>query len=150
MEKSPPHGRSREDVFRELELILEAKKNINSVILTLYSVFYSLEGFLLYGFFVIDAMAARESIAFFGALCLIGLFVVTIRTQGTNTRCDRRAQELEKANGIRVILNYDNSEEQRNPRFLFRATMHGTLKAIDVVLVAMWVILAALAAAHIV
>ncbi len=150
MEKSTPLERSREDVFRELELILEAKKNINSVILTLYSVFYSLEGFLLYGFFVIDAIAARQSIAFFGALCLIGLFVVTIRTQGTNTRCDLRAQELEKANEIRVILNYDNSQGQGSPRFLFRATMHGTLKAIDAVLIGMWIVLAAFAAARLV
>ncbi len=148
MDKPGAPERSREDVFRELGLILEAKKNINAIILTLYSVFYSLEGFLLYGFFVIDGTAARGSIAFFGALCLMGLFVVTMRTQGTNTRCDHRARELEEAHGIRVILNYDNSEEQRSPRFLFRATMHGTLKAIDVVLVVLWVILAALAAAH--
>ncbi len=138
--------RPREDVFRELELILEAKKNINSIITTMYSVFYSLEGLLLYSFYVIGTVPARVSVAFFGALCLVGLLLVTLRTKGTNDRCDRRAKELEEPHGIRVILNYDNSSEHRRPRFIFRATMHGTLMAVDALLFSMWIVLAVLAA----
>src|SRR3989442_14158818 len=142
--------RSREDVFRELELILEAKKNINSIIVAMYSVFFSLEGFLLYGFYVIGTVAARVSIAFFGAICLLGLLLVTLRTKGTNDRCDRRAKELEEHLGIRVILNYDNSGERGRPGFIFRATMHATLLMVDVLLFFMWIALAALAAVHLV
>ena len=39
---------SREEVLKEVELILEAKKNINSILTTMCSVFYSLAAFLVY------------------------------------------------------------------------------------------------------
>ncbi len=142
--------RSREDIFREIELILEAKKNINAIVVAMYSVFYSLEGFLLYGFYVLGTVAARISIAFFGAICLVGLLLVTLRTKGTNERCDLRAKELEEPHGIRVILNYDNSGERGRPRFIFRATMHATLMVVDALLFFMWIVLAVLAAEHLV
>src|SRR5713226_7943671 len=86
LEPSGKQDRSREDIFRELELILDAKKNINSIVVAMYSVFYSLEGFLLYGFYALGSVAARVSIAFFGAICLLGLVLVTLRTKGTNNR----------------------------------------------------------------
>lgn len=139
--------RSREERLKELELILEAKKNINSIVTTMYSIFFSLEGFLLYGFFVLGATSARVSIAFFGASCLVGLALVTLRTKGTNDRCDARGRELEPELGAKVLLNYDNTSDTRYPTWLYRATMHGTLMAIDAVLVLMWIGLAGLSIA---
>jgi len=137
--------RTRKDVFRELELILEAKKNINGIITAMYSVFLALEGFLLYGFFVLSTESARVSIAIFGAVALLGLAVVTVRTQGTNDRCDNRAHRLETVLGVQVMLNYRNVEASGWPKFLFRARMHDTLFWVDIALVAFWVVLAILA-----
>jgi hypothetical protein len=80
----------------------------------------------------------------------VGLLLVTLRTKGTNDRCDRRAKELEGPLGVRVILNYDNSGERGRPRFIFRVTMHATLMIVDALLIFMWIALAALAAVHLV
>lgn len=146
----PNPARTRDDVLKELELILEAKKNINSIITTLYAVFYSLEGFLLYGFYVLTQIPARASLGFFRALCLGGLLLVTLRTQGTNHQCDLRGAELESKFDLKVFGNYDNSSEIRWPNFLFRATMHGTLMVVDAGFIVMWIVLVSLAFAGVI
>lgn len=140
--------RSREDRFKELELILEAKKNINSLVGTMYSVFFSLEGFLVYAYFIVNSIGARVSIAVFGAIVLVGLAMVTRRFQGTNDRCDNRARELETSLNVRVVRNYfPNAADTRPASRLAEPRMHATLAAVDWVLVGMWAVLAMLSIA---
>lgn len=143
----PGAEHTRRDRFRELELILEAKKNINSLVGTMYSVFFSLEGFLVYAFFTLHDIDARVSIAMFGSVVLVGLAIVTGRFQGTNDRCDARARELETALGVKVVLNYFPPEDSKKTNSLLgEPRMHATLAAVDWVLVAMWIVLATLSA----
>jgi len=141
---------TREDALKELELILSAKQNINSITVTMYSIFFSLEGFLVFGFFQLTSLAGRLAIAAFGVLCLLALLLVTIRAHGTNDRCDKHAIELEKRWGFRVLSNYDNTEQEGWPRFAYRATMHGTLTRVDQLLIGGWIVMGVLAALQVV
>jgi hypothetical protein len=147
MTESKEADRNREDIFRELTLLLEAKKNINSILTTMYSVFFSVSAFLIYAFYTLTSMAGRITVSLTGAAIMFGLMLVTIRAEGTNRRCDVRAQRLEKAHDLEILSTYDNTAESGR---LNRITMHGTLTALDVLLGVFWIILAVLVIAHVV
>lgn len=143
---SPPtFDRTREDIFKELELVLEAKKNINTILTTMYSVFFSVAAFLVYAFYTLESFAGRITVSFFGFALMLGLMAVTRRARGTNSRCDDRARELEKTNGLKVIWAYDVENEAG---FFGKLTMHSTLMVVDALFAILWVTLAILLLAH--
>jgi hypothetical protein len=133
--------RTRKEVIKEIELVLEAKKNVNTILTTMYSVFFAIEGGLVLAFYLAPSNPGKLGIASFGWLTMLCLLLVTLRARATNTNCDSRAVQLEKSLGMRIISNYV-PEDGKPVAGLIR--IHNTLAVFDVLVLALWPVLVAI------
>jgi len=128
-------ARLRREVVKEIELVLEAKKNSNAILTTMYSVFFAIEGGLVLSFYLVNSLTAAVGIAVFGELTILCLALVTVRSRATNNNCDQRAVALERAMGMRVVSNYV-PEPGKPLSGLVR--VHATLLIFDLVVLGLW------------
>ena len=63
----------RKEMRKELKLILEAKKNINNIFLTVMTIFYALNGILISIAVSNQSSQGVEMIAYFGIISMIML-----------------------------------------------------------------------------
>lgn len=122
----------RKEAFKELGLLMSAKANINGILLSTYSIIFVVQAGLFYGVSITTIPPVRVALALLGIVALTALLSITHRSQATNSRCDSRAAEIETRLGIRVIRNYQ-------PTSRWEFSLHSTFKAVDVVLIVLWI-----------
>ena len=93
---------NREEMIKELELVLEAKKNINNLLLTITSIFYALNGVLLSFTITTDSKPHVLFIPLFGIISMILFSFIVGRMRSTNDNCDNRAWHIEEILGFEV------------------------------------------------
>lgn len=131
---------SREESIKELELILEAKKNINNLLLTIMSIFYALNGALLTITITTTDKPRLIFIPLFGIISMFLFSLIVGRMWSTNDNCDNRAWEIEEKLGFKVIKNY-KTECSYKPSWLFKTKMHKTIMVFNLIIILIWIIL---------
>ena len=131
----------REELIKELELILEAKKNINNLLLTIMSIFYALNGALLTITIATPTKPGLLFIPIFGIISMILFSLIVGRMRSTNDNCDNRAWDIEDKIGFKVIKNYKTTECPYKPSWLYRTKMHSTIMYFNLIIIVVWLIL---------
>ena len=128
----------RKEMRKELELILEAKKNINNIFLTVMTIFYALNGVLISIAVSNQSSQGVEMIAYFGIISMVLFIFITGRMRSTNTKCDRRAKVIEDKLGFEVIKNYSNKNCPHWPRFLYTIPLHVSVMFFNFIIILIW------------
>lgn len=131
----------KKDKIKELELVLEAKRNINNLLLTIMTVFYALNGILLSITVSNQSLTRIEMIPIFGIISMIFFSLITGRMRSTNTNCDKRAEFIENKLNFEVIKNYSIEKCPHKPRFLYAIPMHRTIMLFNTVIIFIWIII---------
>lgn len=130
----------RWEIIKELELILEAKKNINNIFLTVMTVFYALNGVLISIAISNQSSQGVEMIAYFGIISMVLFIFITGRMRSTNTKCDRRAKIIEDELGFEVIKNYSTDNCPHRPRFIHNKPLHLIVIFFNVIIIITWLL----------
>jgi len=130
----------RGEMIKELELILEAKKNINNIFLTVTTVFYALNGVLISITVTNQTHKGIEMIAFFGIISMTLFILITGRMRSTNTKCDRRAEYIEEKLGFEVIKNYSTKNCPHKPKWLYTIPLHIAVMIFNFIIIFIWII----------
>lgn len=132
------HKIDRKEMRKELELILEAKKNINNIFLTVMTVFYALNGVLISIAVSNQSSQGVEMIAYFGIISMVLFIFITGRMRSTNTKCDRRANVIEDELGFEVIKNYSTKNCPHRLKFLHTIPLHVTVIIFNFIIIIIW------------
>jgi len=130
---------NRIELREELGLILEAKKNINNIFLTVMTVFYALNGVLISIAASNQLSKGIEIIAYFGIISMVLFIFITGRMRSTNTKCDRRAEYLENKLNYQVIQNYSPTNCPHWPKFLHTIPLHVTVMFFNFIIIGIWI-----------
>lgn len=130
----------RKEMRKELELILEAKKNINNIFLTIMTIFYALNGVLISIAVSNQSSQGVEMIAYFGITSMILFIFITGRMRSTNTKCDRRANVIEDKLGFEVIKNYSTKNCPHWPKFIHSIPLHVTVMIFNFIIIIIWLL----------
>ena len=136
MEKE--NKKTRDEFIKELELVLEAKKNINNLLLTTMSIFYALNGGLLTIAITSNVKPSLFFIPVFGMISMILFSFIVGRMRCTNDNCDERAWVIEKELGFEVITNYKTDKCSYHPRWLYNKKMHSTIMLFNLIIIFVW------------
>lgn len=125
-------------MIKELELILEAKKNINNIFLTVMTVFYALNGVLISLTVQYGSVDGIIFISLFGIISMIMFIFITGRMRSTNSKCDNRANILEDKLGFEIIKNYSTDNCPYRPRFLYTQPLHRIVMFFNFIIILIW------------
>lgn len=131
---------NRSEMVKELELILEAKKNINNIFLTAMMIFYALNGILISIAVSNQSGQGVEMIAYFGIISMVLFIFITGRMRSTNTKCDRRAKVIEDKLGFEVIKNYSTDNCPHRPKFIHNKPLHLIVMFFNVIIIIIWLL----------
>jgi hypothetical protein len=129
---------NRKEKIKELELVLEAKKNINNLLLTIMSIFYALNGVLLSITITASSKPYVLFIPLFGITSMILFSFIVGRMRSTNDNCDRGAWDIEKLLGFEVITNYKTDKYDYYPKWLHNKKMHLTIMFFNLIIMIIW------------
>lgn len=128
-------------MIKELELILEAKKNINNIFLTVMTIFYALNGVLISITVSNQSTEGIRVIATFGIISMVLFVLITGRMRSTNTNCDRRAKYIEDKLGFEVIKNYSTKNCPHRPKLLHRVSLHISVMTFNFIIILLWILI---------
>jgi hypothetical protein len=128
-------------LIEELKLVTDMKKNVNTLLMSVMSVFYALNGVLIVLAVGSQWYGETIPISFFGIALMIAFVFIAARLRSTNGNCDERALEIENQIGFQVVKNYQLANTDFWPAWLYKFSLHGIVIFFSWILVAIWVLL---------